>query len=121
MENINQLLLDISNQKQILLIFIFSISILSYLLMRYVVLNMIFHFFKKTSTQLDDLFIEAGLLNRLSYAVPLIIIYYLFSNLVGEYVMINRLLVALILVVLVSSINSLLTIINELYNRSKYS
>ena len=96
METINQILLDISSQKHILLICILAISVLSYLLMRYVVLNTIFHFFKRTSTDLDDILIETGFLNRLSYIVPLIITNNLTSGVIGHYETVYRFLISLI-------------------------
>ena len=121
MNFINQLLLDISTQKHILLIFILSISILSYLLMRYVVLKAIFLFFKKTSNKFDDILVDSGFLNRISYAVPIIIINNLVESLIGVNELISRLLMSLILVSIVSAINSIITVITELYSQTKYS
>ena len=121
MENFSQYLLDLSEQKYILLGLIVSLSFLSYILMRYVVIKAIFHLFEKTSTKLDDILIEKGFLNRLSYIVPLIILYNLFDRLIGSYQIINRLLLSLIAIVIVASINSLLSVLNDIYNQSKYS
>jgi len=121
MENFSQYLLDLSEQKYILLGLILSLSFLSYILMRYVVIKAIFHLFEKTSTKLDDILIEKGFLNRLSYIVPLIIVYNLFDPLIGSYQIINRLLLSLIAIVIVASINSLLSVLNDIYNQSKYS
>ena len=78
MEYISQYLLDLSEQKYILLGLLLSLSFLAYILMRYVFIKAIFHLFEKTSTKLDDILIEKGFLNRLSYIVPLIILYNLF-------------------------------------------
>ena len=121
MENFSQYLLDLSEQKYILLGLIVSLSFLSYILMRYVVIKAIFHLFEKTSTKLDNILIEKGFLNRLSYIVPLIILYNLFDPLIGSYEIINRLLLSLIAIVIVASINSLLSVLNDIYNQSKYS
>ena len=121
MDFINQLLLDISTQKHILLIFILSISILSYLLMRFVVLKTIFLLFKRTSNKFDDILAESGFLNRISYAVPIIIINNLVESLVGVNELVGRLLISLILVSIISAINSLITVITELYSQTKYS
>ena len=121
MENFNQYILDLSEQKFILLGLITSISFFSYILMRYVVIKLIIHLFKKTSTKLDDVLIEKGFLNRLSYVVPLIIIYNSFDYLIGHYPIINRLLLSLIAIVIVASINSLLSVFNVIYDQSKYS
>ena len=76
--------------------------------------------FKKTSTELDDILIEKGLFNRLSYAVPLILIYNL-SNLLPEYEIIGRALLGLISAVLLFSLNSFISAISEIYSRSRYA
>ena len=119
--NLIELILNLSDQKYILFGLVLFLSFLSYLLMRYVVIKAIFHLFEKTSTKLDDILIEQGFLNRLSYIVPLIILYNLFDNFIGSYQMVNRLLLSLIAVVIVASINSFLSVLNVIYNQSKYS
>ena len=121
MENLSQYLLNLSEQKYILLGLILCLSLFIYILMRYVFIKAIFHLFEKTSTKLDDILIEKGFLNRLSYVVPLLILYNLFDHLIGSYEIINRLLLSLIAIVIVASINSLLSVLNDIYNQSKYS
>ena len=121
MEILNHYILDIKEQKYILLAITLSISFFSYALMRYVVLKAISRLFEKTSTKLDDILIETGFLNRISYIVPLIISYNLFNSFIGSYLIINRLLLSLIAIVIILSFNSLLNVFNDIYNRSKYS
>ena len=121
MENFSQYLLELSAKKHILLAMILALTVTSYIVMRYVVVKTIFHLFEKTSTKIDDILIEKGFLNRLSYIVPLIILYNLFDNLIGSYEIINRILIALIAIVIVASINSLISVLNDIYNQSKYS
>ena len=121
MEILNHYILDIKEQKYILLAITLSISFFSYVLMRYVVLKAISRLFEKTSTKLDDILIETGFLNRISYIVPLIILYNLFNSFIGSYLIINRLLLSLIAIVIILSFNSLLNVFNDIYNRSKYS
>jgi len=121
MEYISQYFLDLSEQKYILIGLILSLSFLTYILMRYVFIKAIFHLFEKTSTKLDDILIEKGFLNRLSYIVPLVILYNLFDPLIGTYETVNRFLLSLIVIVIVASINSLLSVFNDIYNQSKYS
>ena len=121
MENFSQYLLELSAKKHILLAMILALTVTSYIVMRYVVVKTLFHIFEKTSTKIDDILIEKGFLNRLSYIVPLIVLYNLFDNLIGSYEIINRILLALIVIVIVASINSLLSVINDIYNQSKYS
>jgi len=122
MEILNQYFLDIQHQqKYILLGLILCFTIFSYLFMRYIVIKALFHLFEKTSNRIDDILIEKGLFNRLSYIFPLIIFYNLFNSFIGNYLSINRLILFLIASVIVASINSLLNVINDIYNQSKYS
>tara|TARA_Y100000385_G_C13069063_1_gene628110 strand:+ start:904 stop:2106 length:1203 start_codon:yes stop_codon:yes gene_type:complete len=121
MEILNHYILDIKEQKYILLAITLFISFFSYVLIRYVVLKAISRLFEKTSTKLDDILIETGFLNRTSYIVPLIILYNLFNSFIGSYLIINRLLLSLITIVIILSFNSLLNVFNDIYNRSKYS
>ena len=67
------------------------IGVLAYLLMRFVVLKSIFHFFKSTSTKLDDILVDSGFLNRISYSVPILLVKNLIGDLIGDYTIINRL------------------------------
>lgn len=121
MENLNDYILNLFEQKYILLGAILCFSIFSYLFMRYIVIKALFHLFQKTSNTIDDILIENGLFNRLSYILPLIIFYNLFNSLIGDYLFINRLVLVLIAIVIVASINSLLNVISDIYNKSKYS
>ena len=60
-------ILSISNEQiYIIYLIVIIISFLLYLITRYVILKLISKFFKKTSTDLDDILIEKGVLNRLS-------------------------------------------------------
>ena len=121
MENLNDYILNLFEQKYILLGAILCFSIFSYLFMRYIVIKTLFHLFQKTSNTIDDILIENGLFNILSYILPLIIFYNLFNSLIGDYLFINRLVLVLIAIVIVASINSLLNVISDIYNKSKYS
>ena len=67
MENLNDYILNLFEQKYILLGAILCFSIFSYLFMRYIVIKALFHLFQKTSNTIDDILIENGLFNRLSY------------------------------------------------------
>ena len=97
------------------------ICIASYLISNKILIRLISNLFKKTSTKLDDILIEQGFLNRLSNLIPLIIFYNLFNYIYGDYLIVNRLALALIAIVMILSINSLLNAFNEIYNQSKYS
>lgn len=121
MEILNNYILNIQENKYILLGITLLLSFFSYIVIRYVVLNAISRLFEKTSTKLDDILIETGFLNRISYIVPLFILYNLFNSFIGYYLIINRLLLSLIAIVIILSFNSLLNVFSDIYNRSKYS
>ena len=121
MENLSQYLINISENKYILFGLISLFSLFIYILIRYVVLRVVFHLFEKTSTKLDDILIERGFLNRISYVFPLLVFYNLFKHLIGDYEIVNRLLLSLVAIVLVAAINALLNVLNDIYNKSKYS
>jgi len=91
-----------------------------YIFTRYVILNLFFHFFKKTTTDLDDILIERGVLNRLSYLIPLIFIYNL-KDLLHVYSIIDRVLISLIALIIISSINAFINALSDIYSKSKYS
>jgi len=109
-----------NNQDYMIWIWIVSISFISYLVTRYVILRTISSLFKKTSTELDDILIEKGLFNRLSYVVPLLIVYNL-TDLFPEYIIVSRLVLAFIAISILASLNSFISSINEIYSKSKYS
>ena len=98
-----------------------AICIASYIISNKIIIKLISNFFKRTSTKLDDILIEKGFLNRLSNLIPLIIFYNLFNYIYGDYLLVNRLALALIAIVVILSINSLLNAFNDIYNQSKYS
>jgi len=108
-----------SNQWYVYLL-ILLVGFIVYLVSRYVVLRLISHFFKKTSTDLDDILIEKGLLNRLSYLPPLIIIYNL-NELIPEFEFIYRILLGIIALVVMTSINAFISASSEIYSRSRYA
>ena len=111
-----------SSENSIVILGIFLvICIASYLISNKILIRLISNLFKKTSTKLDDILIEKGFLNRLSNLIPLIIFYNLFNHFYGDYLIVNRLVLALIAIVVILSINSLLNAFNEIYNQSKYS
>ena len=50
------------------------VALIGYFLTRLIVTKFVIRIFKKTSTQIDDILIQKGLLNRLSYLIPIAII-----------------------------------------------
>lgn len=120
-ENLNNYIISLSSQKYILIFVVLFLSVFSYIIMRYIVLKIIFRLFEKTSTQIDDILIQRGLLNRIAYAVPLIIVYSLSDIIINNNEIISRILLSLIAAVFIACINSLLSSINDIYSQSKYS
>ena len=113
--------INLSENSIVVLGIFLVICIASYLISNKILIRLISNLFKKTSTKLDDILIEKGFLNRLSNLIPLIIFYNLFNYIYGDYLIVNRLALALIAIVVILSINSLLNAFNEIYNQSKYS
>ena len=121
MENFNHYILELTSETYALILIVCIISIVSYAITRYGIVKLILRVFEKTSNKVDDVLIQRGFLNRISYAVPLIVIYNLLDNSIGGYVIINRIILSLLVIVFVSCINALLNALNDIYNQSKYS
>jgi len=110
----------IQNQYTFLLLIII-LGVMSFLATRYIVLKWIFRFFKKTSNDFDDMLIKTGFFDRLSYGVPLLIIYG-FVDYLSDYPSIFfRLILCLIIITVISSVNALINSISEFYSKSNLS
>ena len=121
MQELLNYILSVSNdQLYVVYLIVIIISGLLYLVTRYIILKSISHFFRKTSTDLDDILIERGVLNRLSYFIPLIFIYNL-KDLLAIYEIVDRILISLIALVFMSSINAFINALSDIYSKSKYS
>ena len=107
-----------SNQWYIYLL-ILVLSFIVYLITRYIVIKTISHFFKKTSTELDDILVEKGLFNRLAYLPPLFIIYNL-NEIIPEFNFFDRVLLSLIAFIVITSVNAFISAASEIYSKSKY-
>ena len=123
-DTIAKLVSSFNNLIQNDLIFIFIIlclSIISYLITKFILLNIASRFFRKTSTQIDDILIDNGFLGRLSYSVPLIVIYYMIGYKFGNIDLISRLIYASFSIIGISVIHSILSSVNEIYSNSRFS
>ena len=123
-DTIAKLVSGFNNLIQNDLIFIFIIlclSIISYLITKFILLNIASRFFRKTSTQIDDILIDNGFLGRLSYFVPLIVIYYMIGYKFGNIDLISRLIYASFSIIGISVIHSILSSVNEIYSNSRFS
>tara|TARA_Y100000996_G_scaffold124886_1_gene94214 strand:- start:338 stop:1540 length:1203 start_codon:yes stop_codon:yes gene_type:complete len=105
----------------LLFMLIIIIGIFSYLFTRYLLLNWIFRIFRKTSNNFDDILIKKGFFDRLSYAVPIVIIY-VFMDYFSTYPSIlYRIVLSLIIIAVISSVNAFINSINEFYSNSNLS
>ncbi len=105
----------------LLFMLIIIIGLFSYLFTRYLLLNWIFRIFRKTSNNFDDILIKTGFFDRLSYAVPIVIIY-VFMDYFSTYPSIlYRIVLSLIIVAVLSSVNAFINSINEFYSNSNLS
>ena len=96
-------------------------SLLSYLITKFILSNVVSRFFRKTKTQIDDILIDRGLLNRISFIVPLFVIHFMVEFKFGDIDSISRIIYASFTAIGLSVIYSILDSINEIYSRSKYS
>ena len=88
---------------------VICLSIFSYLITKFILSNIVSRFFRKTSTQIDDMLIDNGFLNRLSYTVPLIIIYTMVEYKFGDIDLISRIIyLPPFLKILPTSLNNLI-------------
>ncbi len=118
---VKDILLNMQGGSYILVTVVLIASWLSYLFSCRIILVLLRKFFKQTATHVDDILVEQGVLNRLAYAVPLLVIY-LFSDALPDYsYVIQQFLSALLVIVFVLVVNSTLDSVNEIYSRSKFS
>ena len=105
----------------LLLVLIIFLGILSYIFTRYLLLNWIFKIFKKTSNNFDDILIKTGFFDRLSYAIPIVIVY-VFMDYCSDYPpILYRTVLSLIILVMISSVNAFINSVNEFYSNSSLS
>ncbi|MAV64276.1 MAG: hypothetical protein CBD97_00725 [Pelagibacteraceae bacterium TMED237] len=104
--------------------FVLAVSLLaisSYLIMRFFVLKVIFRFLNMTSNKFDDILITTGFFNRLSFAVPLIVVYVMTDIDNSPQNLSYRIFFVLFVVIMGTIINSVLNAFNQSYLNSKYS
>ena len=102
------------------IIFLLSISLVVYVVMKIYVRRAFKKLTKKTETKIDDILIEAGL-TRLLYLIPLIIISsfsYLFGNISENYEeAVQRITIGLMSLIILLTIDAILNAIIDIYNR----
>ena len=97
------------------------VALMGYLITRFIIMRIVSRIFRKTATKLDDILIEKGLFNKLSYLVPIAIIYNFIQASGLDSILFSRLIFSLFTVVIMSSMNSLLSAINQILSDSKIS
>ena len=96
-------------------------SYISFLAAKFIILRPLNSWFRKTKTNLDDIFMESGFFNRLIYLVPLLILYNI-TEIFPEYTMIiHRILNSIIVVIILVCLNILLSASGEVYAKSKFA
>ena len=117
---VKDILLNMNGGPYILAAVILGASWLSYLFACRIILALLKKIFRQTATHIDDVLIEQGVLNRLAYGVPLLVIY-LFSDLFPDHShAIQQVLSAFLVIVFILVINAVLDAVNEIYSRSKF-
>jgi miniconductance mechanosensitive channel len=106
--------------KQVLfLVGILLLSYVSYLITRKFFLKWLAKLIKRTKTSLDDIFYDKVFSNRLSYIVPILIIYN-FAYLTHSYAAtIQRIAFALIFLIILMSISAFLDALNKIYEQKE--
>jgi miniconductance mechanosensitive channel len=106
--------------KQVLfLVGVLLLSFVSYVITRKFLLKWLAKLIKRTKTSLDDILYDKVLSNRLSYIVPILIIYN-FAYLTPAYAnTIQRIAFALIFLIIVASISAFLDALNKIYEQKE--
>jgi len=94
---------------------VLSLSFISYFITKHFIIKTLSNYIKKTKTRLDDILLQKSILRQLSLIAPLVIIFS-FSHvfpLAGD--LTKRITVALISWLVLITVGSLLTALNELY------
>ena len=96
MQNLIDYIQNVSDD-QIYLVYliVIFISYLIYLVTNRIILKSISHFFKQTSTYVDDILIEKKVFNKIPYLIPLIFIYNL-KDLLPWFRVVERILLSFI-------------------------
>lgn len=105
----------------LLLVLIIFLGILSYTFSRYLLLNWIFKIFRKTSNSFDDILIKTGFFDRLSYAIPIVIVYVFMDYSFDYPPILYRTVLSLIILAVISSVNAFINSVNEFYSNSNLS
>ena len=106
MQNLIDYIQNVSDD-QIYLVYliVIFISFLIYLVTNRIILKLITHFFKKTSTYVDDILIEKKVFNKIPYLMPLIFIYNL-KDLLPWFRAIEKILLSVFALIILITLNA---------------
>jgi len=96
-------------------------SYFSFLIAKLVILRPLNSWFRKTKTNLDDIFLDSGFFGRLIYLIPILILYNmagLFPEISG---VIYKILNSFFVIVILNCINILLSAFGDVYGKSRFS
>ncbi len=91
------------------------LSFISYLIVARILLRFAERIIRKTKTQLDDMLLESNILNKISYIVPILVVYnlaFLFPKLSGVIFRVSQ---VLLIWVFVLSLTAFLSVLNRYY------
>lgn len=89
--------------------------LISYFLARKIIVSIITSLLKRTKNHLDDILVEEQVFNRISFLVPVLIIYQFRVYLPGYAGVLQQILTALIVLILALVLGSLISSINRIY------
>ncbi len=96
-------------------------SYFSFLIAKIVILRPLNSWFRKTKTNLDDIFLDSGFFGRLIYLVPILILYNM-AGLFPDYSgIIHKILNSIFVIVILNCINILLSAFGDVYGKSRFS
>ena len=121
MQNLIDYIQNVSDDEIYLVyLIVIFISYLIYLVTNRIILKSISHFFKQTSTYVDDILIEKKVFNKIPYLIPLIFIYNL-KDLLPWFRVVERILLSFIALIILISLNAFINALSDVYSRSKFS
>ncbi len=101
--------------------FLFLVSYFLYAIAKNLLLKSLKQIFKRTSTQVDDHLISHGFFSRLSYLIPMVIMYNVSPQLEPYDIIISRITLAGMGASILLALNALLNTINDIFSKSKYA
>ena len=97
-----------------LFVLIFGCTLVYYLSKK-ILIRALSTFFKKTKTDLDDILLEEKVFNRLSFLIPLVIFYQFQEYLPGPAILYQRMIIALIVLMMMLTLGSIISSMNKIY------